>query len=157
MGSGRKEEKRRLSPREPPIRWLEGNERELLLLLRSIDLEYRLIIVAEGKRDERALRRLGVTKPIVRTQSGKKREELIDRIVQARSDDEEVLILTDFDVEGVEMAEYIERQLELRHVPVQRRLRGKIRKLMASLRHIEQLVILLKRRDSPLPPDHPDQ
>ena len=157
MNAERRRAKRRLSPREPEVRWLEGNEKELLLLLRSIEMEYGLIIVVEGKRDEIALRRLGISKPILRTQSGKKREELIDRIVQTRSDDEEVLILTDFDVEGAELAEYIERQLELKHIPVQKRLRGRIRKLMANLRHVEQLIVLLRRRDSPLPLDHPDQ
>lgn len=132
-------------------RKLRDNERELVKLFAELDKKYgRPIIVVEGKRDERILRDLGVQSPIIRTQGAISRHELIEKIAYASSE-KPVLILTDFDQEGVEICNLLVKSLETRGVRILRRLRLKIRKLMATLRCIEELVFLLKQKDSPIP------
>lgn len=134
---------------------LEGNERKLLELFMKIEKQYSVIIVVEGKRDELALRDLGITKPIVQIHRGKRMNEVVEEIAVLWSPDFEVLILTDFDDEGSSLNAYLQRNLEARHIPVERRLRGRILKLMDNQRHIEQMVTLLRKQDSPEPQGPP--
>lgn len=141
------------------MRWtryrkMRDNERALVELFSTIDEQYEnLLIVVEGKRDEKILRELGVKARIVKTQSGKPRLEYIEEIVLAGGKDSRVLILTDFDPMGVILCRFIERELELRKIYILKRLRREIRKLMGNWRCIEELVSLFKRRDSPEPLD----
>ena len=141
------------------MRWtryrkMRDNERALVELFSTIDEQYEnLLIVVEGKRDEKILRELGVKARIVKTQSGKPRLEYIEEIVLAGGKDSRVLILTDFDPMGVILCRFIERELELRKIYILKRLRREIRKLMGNWRCIEEIVSLFKRRDSPEPLD----
>jgi 5S rRNA maturation endonuclease (ribonuclease M5) len=141
------------------MRWtryrkMRDNERALVELFSTIDEQYEnLLIVVEGKRDEKILRELGVKARIVKTQSGKPRLEYIEEIVLAGGKDSRVLILTDFDPMGVILFRFIERELELRKIYILKRLRREIRKLMGNWRCIEEIVSLFKRRDSPEPLD----
>jgi 5S rRNA maturation endonuclease (ribonuclease M5) len=132
---------------------LEDNEKKLLELFRKIEGQYSLVIVVEGERDELALRALGITTQIVRIHRGKRRNEIVEQVVDILKEDAEVLILTDFDDEGSELNAYLQKQLEARRIPVEKRLRGKIAKLMRNQRHIEQIVTLLGKQDSPDPQD----
>ena len=141
------------------MRWtsnkkMRDNERALVELFSTIDEQYEgLLIVVEGKRDEKILRELGVKARIVKTQSGKPRLEYLEEIALAGGKDGQVLILTDFDPEGVILCRFIERDLELRKIVILKRLRREIRKLMGNWRCIEEMVALFKRRDSPEPQD----
>ncbi len=133
---------------------MRDNERALVELFSTIDKQYEdLLIVVEGKRDEKVLRELGVKARIVKTQSGKPRLEYIEEIVLAGGKEGRVLILTDFDPMGVILCRFIERELELRKICILKRLRREIRKLMGNWRCIEEIVSLFKRRDSPEPLD----
>lgn len=65
-------------------------------------------ILVEGKRDEGALKELGVKGRIIRVRQYRKRLfELGEELSSYKS----VIILTDFDKEGEDLAEQIERQL----------------------------------------------
>ncbi len=141
------------------MRWvryrkMRDNERALVELFSTIDKQYEnLLIVVEGKRDEKILRELGVKARIVKTQSGKPRLEYIEEIALAGGKEGRVLILTDFDPMGVILCRFIERELELRKIYILKRLRREVRKLMGNWRCIEEIVSLFKRRDAPEPLD----
>ncbi len=141
------------------MRWtryrkMRDNERALVELFSTIDTQYEnLLIVVEGKRDEKILRELGVKARIVKTQSGKPRLEYIEEIALAGGKEGRVLILTDFDPMGVILCRFIERELELRKIYILKRLRREVRKLMGNWRCIEEIVSLFKRRDAPEPLD----
>jgi 5S rRNA maturation endonuclease (ribonuclease M5) len=136
-------------PSDKPLR---KNERALIEILTSIDLRYEnLLVVVEGIRDERVLRRLGVKSSIIRTQAGQARPDLIDEIANRAGRRGEVLVLTDFDQEGIDLAKFITKDLEPHKVKVLVRLRRRIRQLMGNLRAIEELVALFGRKDSPEP------
>ncbi|MHA2212875.1 MAG: hypothetical protein ACW992_06925 [Candidatus Thorarchaeota archaeon] len=136
-------------PSDKPLR---KNERALIEILGNVDSRYEnLLIVVEGVRDERVLRRLGVKAPIIRTQAGLPRPELIDEIADRVGRKGEVLVLTDFDPEGIELAKFITKDLEPHRVKVLVRLRIRIRQLMGTMRCIEELVALFGRKDSPEP------
>lgn len=133
-------------------RRLRDNERALIDLIQKLDHDYsHLFVIVEGKRDEKILRNLGLQAPIIKTQHGVQRQALLDEIVSKIGSDGQVLILTDFDDEGVEICRFIERGLESSRVRVLKRVRLKIRKAMGNWRCIEELVALFKRRDSPEP------
>ncbi|MHA1956431.1 MAG: toprim domain-containing protein [Candidatus Thorarchaeota archaeon] len=139
-----------MSVRRDP--YLRDNERTLIELLQSLNNDSEsVLIVVEGKRDETVLRRLGVKASIVRTQTRKNRNELIEEIAKRANWGKRVLILTDFDQEGIEIHDYIRSELELRRVPILRRMRRQIRKSMEHWRCIEELVVLFKRVDAPEP------
>lgn len=127
-------------------------EKNLIEILQSIDEEYEnLTIIVEGKRDMQVLRDFGVDAPIIRTQAGKSRIELVNQIARIAGRRGKILILTDFDSEGIEIAKYLGRALERHNVRIMRRLRLVIRKYMGPYRAIEELVALFKKKDSPEP------
>ncbi len=134
---------------------LRDNERALLDILKGLDRKYDpLLVIVEGKRDIRVLRNLGVTAPMIKTQTEKTREELVDYIVDEVEEKGNILILTDFDAEGIEIRKTLERHLEVRKVRILKRVRWQIRKLMGNWRCIEEIVALFKRSDSPEPAGH---
>jgi 5S rRNA maturation endonuclease (ribonuclease M5) len=134
---------------------LRENERALLKILQDVPQKYNpLLIVVEGKRDVRILRDLGVTVPMIKTQTKKTREQLADYIFEEMGHRGNVLILTDFDAEGIEINKALEYLLEGRKVKILKRVRIKIRSLMGNWRCIEEMVALLKRKDSPEPVGH---
>jgi len=129
---------------------LQDNERILLEIIQSLDSKYqKLVVVVEGHRDEAVLRSLGVKAPIIKTQSRLPRYRIVEKIASKASKDGEILILTDYDQEGKDLCNYLERELELSGIKTLRGVRIKIRKYMATWRCIEEFVGLLKRRDSP--------
>jgi 5S rRNA maturation endonuclease (ribonuclease M5) len=131
---------------------MRDNEKILIEIFRNLDSEYpNLLIIVEGKRDERVLRNLGVRSKILKTQSGRSRNRMIERIVKHVDKKGKVLILTDFDHEGVDLQKFIEQELEVKKIKVLRRLRKRIRKVMGNWRCIEEMVALFKRKDSPEP------
>ena len=131
---------------------LRDNERNLIELLQSLDEKYpNLLIVVEGKRDVQILRNLGVNARIVMTQTRRTRDQLIDYIASQAADSKEVLLLTDFDAEGSEIAAYLKKGLEHHKTRILDGLRYRIRNLMGNWRCIEEMVALFKRFDSPEP------
>ena len=132
-------------------RRLRDNERTLINIIQKLDDIDDVLVIVEGKRDEQILRRLGLGAPIIKTQQGLPRPELLDDIASQAGRDGQVLILTDFDQKGIEICSFIEKGLEPRRVKVLKRYRRKIRKAMGNWRCIEELVALFKRRDSPEP------
>jgi 5S rRNA maturation endonuclease (ribonuclease M5) len=92
-------------------------------------------ILVEGKRDEEALKELGIKGSIIRVrQYRKKIFELGEELSSYRS----VIVLTDFDKEGEVLAVEIERQLHL--WGVQTVMREKVRSAISwSTRQIEGL------------------
>jgi 5S rRNA maturation endonuclease (ribonuclease M5) len=92
-------------------------------------------VLVEGKRDEQALKELGVKGRIIRVkQYRKKLFELGEELSSYKS----IIILTDFDKEGENIAEEIERQLHM--WGVQTIMREKVRSAVSwSTRQIEGL------------------
>ncbi len=137
------------------MRPMRDNERALVELLLKIDRKYKdLVMIVEGKRDVNILRDLGVQSRIFRTQTKRTREETADLIAQKIKGNERVLILTDFDQEGIEIGQILDQALEIRKVKTLKRLRKEVRKLMGNWRCIEELAALFKRKDSPEPARH---
>lgn len=133
---------------------MRDNEKILIDILTSLDYEYpNLFIIVEGKRDETILRNLGVKSRIIKTQSGQQRNILVDRIVNLVGNDGQVLILTDYDPEGVELQKYIEQELELQKIKILRRVRKQIRRALGNWRCIEEIVAVFRRKDAPEPMD----
>jgi 5S rRNA maturation endonuclease (ribonuclease M5) len=132
-------------------RGLRENEKSLIKLIQKLDNYEGLLIVVEGKRDEHILRSLGMRAPIVKTQQRLPRPELLDEIASRAGREGQVLILTDFDEEGIEICKFIEKGLEPKRIKVLQGLRFEIRKAMGNWRCIEEMVALFKRKDSPEP------
>jgi 5S rRNA maturation endonuclease (ribonuclease M5) len=132
-------------------RGLRENEKSLISLVQKLDDYDHIIVIVEGKRDERILRSLGLRAPIVKTQHGMPRPDLLDDIASRAGRNGQVLILTDFDDEGIEICRFIERGLEPRRIKVLQGLRLEFRKAMGNWRCIEEMVALFKRKDSPEP------
>ncbi len=132
-------------------RRLRDNERTLINLIQKLDELEDVLVIVEGKRDERILRGLGLGAPIIKTQQGLPRPELLDEIALQAGRKGQVLILTDFDDEGIEICRFIENGLEPKRIRVLRRFRREIRKAMGNWRCIEEMAALFKRKDSPEP------
>ena len=131
---------------------LKPNEEKIVDVIKSLDEKYpELVVIVEGIRDERVLRSLGLSAFIIKTQSGFSRPSLIDAIEQSLGPARKVLILTDFDEEGEEIASFLKSELELRRVKLLERERRQIRNHMGNLVCIEELVVLFKHKFSPEP------
>ena len=145
-----KKEKQQAQRREnrPMGMDLTDDEKELVAVIRQLGDHYDgLVIVVEGRSDEKALRTLGIDVPIVRTQSRLGRPELIDKIAELAGDTGQVLVMTDFDHEGRELSKFVQRELEAHRIKVLRELRRRISRLMGGRRCIEDLTTLFKRED----------
>jgi 5S rRNA maturation endonuclease (ribonuclease M5) len=129
---------------------LKENERDLIEFIQNLDSKYpNLIVVVEGKRDERVLRDLGLRAPVIKTQTKLRRYGLARKIAETAGRDGQVLILTDFDRKGKEIHRLLEKELVHAGVKVLKRERRLVRRYMEDWTTIEQLVSLFKRRDSP--------
>lgn len=103
---------------------------ELVLLLSEIDSYIDLIIV-EGPRDIASLRALGFNSSIeLLSHHGIGDYELAEMIALKYSN---VLILTDFDEEGLILNKKFSEILELKGVKVEKSLRKKLSKLMSMI------------------------
>ncbi len=138
--------------RDQTKKTLEPHEKRILEIFEEIDRKYpEVLILVEGIRDENLLRDFGLKARILRTQIGLSRSELIHKIENNLGPTREVLLLTDFDDEGIEIAAYLKNELELIRVKILERYRREIALNMGNLRCIEELVVLFKRRYSPEP------
>ncbi len=89
----------------------ERNEKLTSWIQRLIDeSESGAIIVVEGSKDERALRRIGISGQIVKANAGL--AVLADRLSSLRQKSKEAIILTDFDRAGRELAGRISHLLK---------------------------------------------
>ena len=87
-------------------------------------------VVIEGPHDRRTLNRLGYRKPILLC-SKLSHSELIDLISEKFSN---VVVLTDFDEEGVQLNRKLSKLLERRGVKVDRFYRRRFRRLLKEAR-----------------------
>jgi 5S rRNA maturation endonuclease (ribonuclease M5) len=101
-------------------------------------------ILVEGKKDESALKELGVTGRIIRVrQRRKKLFELVEELTSYKT----VIILTDFDQEGEKLAEELSRHLH--SWGVQTTMRDKFRNAVScASRQIEGLHIIEGLREN---------
>jgi len=100
-------------------------------------------IIVEGQKDRESLRRIGVTGPIYCIQSS--RQNALG-FVETLSHEKRILILTDFDREGISLAKKLTRNLNAHKVHVNLVLWKSLRELTRShVRSIEELPKYLER------------
>ncbi len=99
-------------------------------------------IIVEGQRDERALRALGATGPIIMAS----RRPALELAEDAARRYKEIVILTDWDLKGEEMARVMEQMLL--HTPshVDMEIRERLKKLVRKeIKDVESLSIYVER------------
>ena len=106
------------------------------------------VIVVEGIRDRESLRSMGVTGSILCLKSSPKNPI---RFAEGLNGEREVILLTDFDREGVFLAKQLARILNSQNVHANLLLWSQLRDLTRSdLRSMEELPKLLERLQSEL-------
>lgn len=121
---------------------------ERLELLTSIleelcELSEHGVCIVEGKRDEFALRKLGFKGKIVAL---KTLNRSLDSIVENLSSEEHIIILTDFDNEGEELATRLYNAFRSRNVKVNLEARKKLRLLLdGAIKGLEELEPLISK------------
>ena len=111
---------------------------EVIELLKDL-CTMQVIIVVEGKRDKDVLQALGIER--VEDISGKVIEEVVEDVCKIGN---EVLILTDFDKEGMRLERVLSKEFEARKVKVLSKLRSRIRRKFGSVRKIEEMGKVLR-------------
>lgn len=104
--------------------------REICRLLEKIEHE-RLPVLVEGKKDQRALEQLGVSKIQVLGRSLFGTVEVLER-------ESKVVLLVDLDAEGKKLYAHLSKELQRRGVKIDNQLRRFLYR-RTSLRHIEGL------------------
>nr|MDO8080835.1 hypothetical protein [Candidatus Freyarchaeota archaeon] len=104
------------------------DELDQLVSMLSIFSESGIPIVVEGYKDERSLRKLGVSGPILRL-SGKNLLKVAEELAQF----ENFLILTDFDRKGQELTLRLFRYLGHNKVDLTRSFRRRFRNLISKI------------------------
>ncbi len=107
--------------------------------LRELSLE--MPIVVEGKKDEGALRSLGIRGEVLQIQSGMPFYEFCEGIAGKYGD---VILFTDTDAEGQEIARRFKGDMSQRGVRVNERFRSAILS-MTDTHHVESLFSRLKK------------
>ena len=99
-------------------------------------------VIVEGRRDEAALRRLGLKGPIhCLKSSGQSRYEFLERLNGSK----ETVLLTDFDREGKELTQWLYRELSQRGVHSDFTLWRRFRSLARTeVRSVEELPSFLQ-------------
>lgn len=99
-------------------------------------------VIVEGRRDESALRRLGLKGPIhCLKASGQSRYEFLERLNGSR----DIVLLTDFDREGKELTQWLYRELSQRGVRSDFTLWRRFRSLARTeVRSVEELPSFLR-------------
>jgi 5S rRNA maturation endonuclease (ribonuclease M5) len=140
----------------------EALERFLELWERLLSEEERTVLVVEGERDVRSLRRLGWEGPIEAVHRGKTLAETAERLLGLHR---RVVVLTDWDSEGGEIARKLRGFLGTTELDLRLR-RDLARLLRGELVHVEGLygwvrrtaerlgrpLELLLEREEPTPP-----
>lgn len=146
------------NPRVDYYTWKMEQTEEVLEQLLS-QSEAGVPVIVEGRRDEAALRRLGVKGPIhCLKSSGQSRYEFLDRLNGSR----EAVLLTDFDREGKELTKWLYRELSQRGVKSDFTLWRRFRSLAhTEVRSVEELPSFLRALEArskgirPITPQHP--
>lgn len=111
-------------------------------------------VIVEGKKDEKALRELGVEGPIHRIPSGGKTPL---NSLEDLPKYEEVIILTDFDLPGEELADFCEKHLEKLGTTVLSNLRDELRNYVRKgVKDIEGLASFLQSERTSRTKDNPE-
>ena len=99
-------------------------------------------IIVEGRRDEAALRRLGVSGRVYCLKArGESRHEFLDRLDGTK----EAIVLTDFDREGKELETWLYKELSQRGVKSDLRLWIRMRSLARTeVRSVEELPTFIR-------------
>lgn len=101
------------------------------------------VCIVEGRRDESALRRLGFRGKIVTV---KTLNRSIDSIVENFSNERQIIILTDFDNEGEELAIRLYKAFKSQNVEINLEARQKLHSLLkGEIKGLEELEPLLSR------------
>jgi 5S rRNA maturation endonuclease (ribonuclease M5) len=99
-------------------------------------------IIVEGRRDEKALRRLGASGPVILAS----RRPALDLAEEAGGSYQEIIVLTDWDGKGDEMAKLLEKFL--RHTPAvaDLEIRSRLKKLVKKeIKDVESLAVYAER------------
>jgi len=103
----------------------------------AFESEKGAVIVVEGQRDQDSLRELGITGRVVCVQSS--RRNAIEFAEELR-DVQDVIVLTDFDRQGVFLAKRLQRVFNSQKVPADLAIWRELRRLARSdIRSIEEL------------------
>ncbi len=125
--------------RSSRVEYYAGKMEETERLLRQLTAqsEAGVPIIVEGRRDESALRKLGVTGNIHCLKAlGESRHDFLERLNGTR----EAILLTDFDREGKELETWLYRELSQRGVRSDLKLWRRIRSLARTEIHaVEEL------------------
>jgi 5S rRNA maturation endonuclease (ribonuclease M5) len=99
-------------------------------------------IIVEGRRDEMALRSLGVLGPVIMA-SRHPALHLAEEVAQSYS---EIILLTDWDSKGDEMATAIEQHLRCTSSHTEMEIRSRLKKLVKKeIKDVESLGIYVER------------
>ncbi|TMI60214.1 toprim domain-containing protein [Candidatus Bathyarchaeota archaeon] len=103
-------------------------------------------IIVEGRRDEAALRRLGVTGKVHCLKArGESRHEFLDRLDGTK----EAIVLTDFDREGKELETWLYKELSQRGVKSDLKIWIRMRSLARTeVRSVEELPSFIRALES---------
>jgi 5S rRNA maturation endonuclease (ribonuclease M5) len=112
-------------------------ETERIILELRTQSEAGVPIIVEGRRDEAALRRLGVTGKVHCLKArGESRHEFLDRLDGTK----EAIVLTDFDREGKELETWLYKELSQRGVRTDLKLWIRMRSLARTeVRSVEEI------------------
>lgn len=99
-------------------------------------------IIVEGMRDERALRSLGVSGPVIMAS----RRPALELAEDAAQRYEAIVVLTDWDLKGDEMALKIEQHLRSAGVRADVEIRSRLKKLVRKeIKDVESLSLYVER------------
>jgi 5S rRNA maturation endonuclease (ribonuclease M5) len=99
-------------------------------------------IIVEGMRDERALRSLGVSGPVIMAS----RRPALELAEDAARKYREIIVLTDWDLKGDEMAQKIEQHLRCTGAHVDLEIRSRLKKLVRKeIKDVESLSLYVER------------
>ena len=103
-------------------------------------------IIVEGRNDRKALKILGIQEGILEIYENRKPLIRLEHLIKNRS---RVLILTDFDQEGIELAKRLENLLAARNPRFLTTLRNNLRDLIIPwIRMVEELPNLIEKIQS---------
>lgn len=129
------------NPRADYYAWKMEQTARLMEELRT-ESESGTPIIVEGRRDETALRRLGISGRIYCLKSrGESRHDFLERLDGVR----EAIVLADFDREGKKLETWLYRELSQRGVKSDLKLWSRIRSLARTdVRSVEELPSFVK-------------
>ena len=133
------------NPRAEYYAWKMEETQRIIDELRT-QSEAGVPIIVEGRRDEAALRRLGVTGKVHCLKArGESRHEFLDRLDGTK----EAIVLTDFDREGKELETWLYKELSQRGVKSDLKIWIRMRSLARTeVRSVEELPSFIRALES---------